>query len=323
MKKIILTLLFFSIVNISFAYNSNQDFQRNEKRGSGQGYGRVDNNLNKNMNNEKNNLRNGQNSSDGTCVGWEDIINGEKYDLTDQEKDFISHMREEEKIARDVYTRLYEKWDIRSFGNIKNSEQQHMDAIKILIDKYELEDSMESNEIGIFKSPEFQKLYDDLIAKGMKSEIDALQVGMTIEDVDIYDLERFLTETTNQDVQDIFNNLNQASMNHARAFQRQLDMRAGEYSAQYISSERLSEILEGSDQRKNRGNGNVNNFGCHGDLDCINQRMDTEKIVVNNKNIKNNNYKKKYNNLQGRNTESNNQNLFDRLINALKFWNWF
>ena len=63
-----------------------------------------------------------------------------KTELTDAEVAGILFMREEEKLARDVYLYLYEIHPLRPFLNISKSEQAHMDAIKYLIDTYGLED---------------------------------------------------------------------------------------------------------------------------------------------------------------------------------------
>ena len=150
-----------------------------------------------------------------------------------------------------------------------------MNAVKILIDKYSLEDSMKSNDIGVFNDPYFQKLYDDLMEKGLKSKKDALEVGMTIEDVDIYDLEKFMTETDNTDIKTIFTNLNNGSMNHMRAFKRQLDMLGENYKAQYITEERMNKILSAENQHGHgekmmRGNG-------HGKIINGNKVSDAEK----------------------------------------------
>ncbi len=60
--------------------------------------------------------------------------------LSDDEKYWLSHMREEEKVARDVYKELYKVWGLTIFSNIASSEQKHMDAIKTLLDRYGLED---------------------------------------------------------------------------------------------------------------------------------------------------------------------------------------
>jgi hypothetical protein len=67
--------------------------------------------------------------------------------MTDKIKDGILLMREEEKVARDVYLKLTEKYDVKIFANIAKAEQQHMDAIKILLENYEIEDPIVSNEI--------------------------------------------------------------------------------------------------------------------------------------------------------------------------------
>ena len=45
--------------------------------------------------------------------------------VTNHSEDGLSYMREEEKLARDVYLALYEKWGIRTFLNIAKAEQQH------------------------------------------------------------------------------------------------------------------------------------------------------------------------------------------------------
>jgi hypothetical protein len=40
----------------------------------------------------------------------------------------LQFMREEEKLAHDVYVTLYEQWGLRVFNNISRSEQQHTEA---------------------------------------------------------------------------------------------------------------------------------------------------------------------------------------------------
>ena len=70
-------------------------------------------------------------------------------ELTEDEISGILFMREEEKLARDVYLYLYEIYPLRPFLNISKSEQAHMDAIKYLIDTYELEDPVGENPPGV------------------------------------------------------------------------------------------------------------------------------------------------------------------------------
>ena len=68
-------------------------------------------------------------------------------------------MREEEKLARDVYLNLFDAWGLTVFENISRSEQQHMDAIEKLIDNYGLEDPVVDEESrGIYVDPDLQAL---------------------------------------------------------------------------------------------------------------------------------------------------------------------
>ena len=56
--------------------------------------------------------------------------------LSQEEINGLIHMRIEEKLARDVYTVLGERWNARVFLNIKLSEQTHMEAVRRLLNKY-------------------------------------------------------------------------------------------------------------------------------------------------------------------------------------------
>ncbi len=60
--------------------------------------------------------------------------------LTAAEEEGLLFMREEEKLARDVYLVLFDKWGLRVFENIAESEQRHMDAVLYLLGKYGLDD---------------------------------------------------------------------------------------------------------------------------------------------------------------------------------------
>ena len=130
-------------------------------------------------------------------------------------------MLEEEKLARDVYEFLDDQWNLRVFNNIKQSEQQHMDMVEYLLNSYKVSYDL-SDEGGVFYNEKLQNLYNDLIEKGSKSEYDALEVGKTIELVDIEDLENAVNQTTNSEISDVYSRLIFASNNHLRAFERNL-----------------------------------------------------------------------------------------------------
>ena len=101
-------------------------------------------------------------------------------ELNDAQKEGLSFMIEEEKVARDVYRYLYNTYGVRIFGNIARAEQRHMDAIKALLDRYNLEAPLTLNNEGVFENDKLQALYDELITKGELSLSDALSVGVTI-----------------------------------------------------------------------------------------------------------------------------------------------
>ena len=105
-----------------------------------------------------------------------EIINfdGGVYPITQEEIDGLIHMRIEEKLARDVYSVLGAAYNSQVFLNIKLSEQAHMNAVKRMLDKYNIPDPLTSDEVGVFPDPTFQSLYDQLIAQGSVSLYEGL-----------------------------------------------------------------------------------------------------------------------------------------------------
>jgi len=165
-------------------------------------------------------------------------------DLSPEESASLLFMREEEKLARDVYNALYTFWGQPTFQNIATSEQAHMDEIKLLLDRYSLADP--ALEPGSFSDPNLQALYDQLLAQGSISLVEALKVGAAIEEIDILDLEERLVSTDNADIQQVFNNLMMGSYNHLNAFVGVLSMLTGEtYQPQYLSAETYAAIVTG------------------------------------------------------------------------------
>jgi hypothetical protein len=134
----------------------------------------------------------------------------------------LTFMREEEKLARDVYTVLGDTYDVRAFDNIARSESKHMAAVKRLMDIYSIPDPVGSDVPGVFKDPAFTQLYAALTAQGRQSLAGALQAGVTIEKMDIADLEARIAATDRADLKAVYGNLLRASQNHLRAFNRLL-----------------------------------------------------------------------------------------------------
>ena len=156
-------------------------------------------------------------------------------DLTDVERDGILYMREEEKLARDVYLHLYDVWKLRVFDNISVSEQTHMDAMLLLVERYQLPDPAGDKDQGAFENATLHQLHDDLVADGNASLIDALEVGALIEEVDIIDIQRDIDAVAdNDDIVMVYENLMKGSRNHLRAFVRNLETQGIDYATLYL-----------------------------------------------------------------------------------------
>lgn len=143
---------------------------------------------------------------------------------TAAEAQSLAFMREEEKLARDVYQQLFEKWNLTTFRNIAASEDQHFKAIGNLLTRYSVTDPARDTQPGIFVDPTLTALYTELMAKGELSLKDAVEVGVLIEQTDIKDLKTSLTGTTKLDIQRVYTNLLNASFQHLEAFETALEI---------------------------------------------------------------------------------------------------
>ena len=180
-------------------------------------------------------------------------------DLTDSELASLQKMKEEEKLARDVYSVLSQKWGSSVFTNISVAESNHLNAILLLLTSY---GSTETSigEAGIFADAAVQKLYNDLVAKASVSLEEAYKTGALIEEMDIKDLLEALSSTTNENVTLVFENLLKGSRNHLRAFNLQLTTLGIVYTPFYITQTDYNLIvtspMEKGKQYKMQGKGN-------------------------------------------------------------------
>ena len=177
--------------------------------------------------------------------------------LNQEEMDGLAFMREEEKLARDVYLALYDQWGVPVFQNIAGSEQAHMDSILMLLEQYDLADPAAGLGAGEFSNPLFQSLYEELLGQGSLSQAGALTVGATIEELDIVDLQARLAQTENEYIVQVYNNLLAGSENHLRAFVSNLERQTGiVYQPIYLNQEAYQAIMNGSAGQGNGQGGN-------------------------------------------------------------------
>lgn len=153
--------------------------------------------------------------------------------LTAEEAAGLQYMREEEKLAQDVYALLGAKYGSRIFTNIARSETQHAATVKALLDAFRVADPAEGRAAGTYADDELQALYGQLVAQGGESLDDAINVGIAIEKRDIADLKARIAATDRADLKATYGSLLRASENHLRAFTRQLDGSGGTGSPGY------------------------------------------------------------------------------------------
>lgn len=163
--------------------------------------------------------------------------------LTDTEKVALMQMREEEKLARDVYLKFYEIYNYVPFRNIAKSENIHSRAVLYLINGYGLNDPALEDE-GEFSTQEFIDLYKQLVDQGKESLVEALKVAAFIEEYDIADLLKFIEDSDNADIKRVFSNLLRGSEIHMRVYSFSLVRLKESYTPTIISAELYQNILE-------------------------------------------------------------------------------
>ena len=141
--------------------------------------------------------------------------------LSQVEVDTLMYMREEEKMARDLYISFNEFYGttVRVFGNISRSEQKHMDAVKGLLDAYGLTDPVADDAVGKFTNSELGEQFKTLLAQGNTLK-GALEVGILVEEQDLEDLAAAMNETDEPCIDRVYSNLLKGSTNHLAAFSR-------------------------------------------------------------------------------------------------------
>ncbi len=135
------------------------------------------------------------------------------------ERATLLSMREEEKLAHDVYLALAAETGAQIFTRIAASEARHEQAVERALAAYGVADPTDGLAAGVFPSPRFQELYDGLVAQGSASRAAALAVGVRIETLDIADLKAAIGQTDEPMLDRVYGNLLTASQQHLRAFE--------------------------------------------------------------------------------------------------------
>jgi hypothetical protein len=169
--------------------------------------------------------------------------------ISNEEKAGLLFMLEEEKLARDTYEYLFTAWGDNTFGNIKTSEQSHMDAISGLLDDNNIAYTI--LPMGEFEDQDLQNFYNKFIIDGEISLLNALSIGALIEDLDIVDLQDYIDNTSNTSILAVYNTLQCGSRNHLRSYVSNIETNGGTYAPQFLSLDDYTTILSGGHENCN------------------------------------------------------------------------
>lgn len=184
--------------------------------------------------------------------------------INEEELASLLKMKEEEKLARDIYSSLYQKWGGTIFNRIAAAEENHLNAIIRLLVYYGSPDTL-AGETGIFTDTNVQILYNELLSKGSVSVEEAYKAGALIEEMDINDLSDALETISNVNIVMVYENLERGSRNHLRSFYNQLTSLGSFYTPIYITPSEYDQIVTSSIEKGNQYKMKGNGFGnCNG-----------------------------------------------------------
>jgi hypothetical protein len=162
--------------------------------------------------------------------------------LSEQEAADLRFLREEEKLARDVYTALTGQVAM-VFANIATSEQRHMDQVLALLVQHGIEDPAAGMEPGRFRDATLQALYTALVAQGSRDPNAALAVGAEIEELDIHDIRRLRTHTARPEILALYDSLELGSRNHLRTFYGRITAAGQTYTPRHLDQASFDAIV--------------------------------------------------------------------------------
>lgn len=139
--------------------------------------------------------------------------------LSAAQKTTLAHMAEEEKLAHDLYTVFAARYDAQVFDRIAAAETRHLDAVRTLLDRYDVTDPTAGKAAGDFTDATVQATYDRLLKQGTASVDGALKAGLTFETDDIAALTKAQSGLDAPDVEQVYAHLLDASRMHQAAFE--------------------------------------------------------------------------------------------------------
>lgn len=163
--------------------------------------------------------------------------------LTTDEIEFIYAVREDEKLAHNLYIYFVTQYPTaRQLANIGNAEINHITTIERVFTYYEI-DFPTLGQPGVFTDENRQAIYTRLTAQGSTLH-EAYQVMAALEEENIVIYSKVASELTNPNLQLIINNLAQSSENHFKVLVNQITAWGSIYTPTLLEASQYEEILD-------------------------------------------------------------------------------
>ncbi|ATD72829.1 MULTISPECIES: DUF2202 domain-containing protein [Gordonia] len=172
--------------------------------------------------------------------------------LSSQEQSDLVMMREEERLARDLYQQFAQQWGAQIFERISTSEQRHYDAVGTLLGRYGVSDPSAGLAAGTYSDPQLQSAYDGWLARGLASVEQAYAVGAELEAADITELTTAIEVSDEDAIDRVYGKLRTGSEHHLEAFRAAL---TGEEPAGGHSPGQGQKHGQGKGQKHGQGQG--------------------------------------------------------------------
>ncbi len=160
--------------------------------------------------------------------------------ITETEAGDLQLLREEEKLARD----LFRDWSDRSelFGAVAHSKQLHFEIVGALLQRHQVTDRTLGGE-GLYVFPQLQTLHQELLARGGSTELEALAAGAELHERDLVGLEEAAGRSQLEDVRASLAEIQRGARNHLRGCVEELALQGVDYAPRLLSPEAFAAII--------------------------------------------------------------------------------
>lgn len=167
-----------------------------------------------------------------------------KQDLSVHEAVSVLYIHDKELLSYRINYMMSEYWSLTNFGYRVASEENHLNLIHLLMERYKISDFVTHAENDRFLDPLLNEHAVLLTVYGSQSLVDGLIAVASIEENTILEIELLMQHITeNEDIELVFKHLSLASRNHLRSFVNAMSILEHSYEPAYMSEQQFQSII--------------------------------------------------------------------------------